>query len=85
MKHEETELITATISLTREQWESMIYHVMNDASLVEHGLCAQIGKDATNKIVSDALEIANKVNDATGVDVDLNQWDFIYVEKRQTK
>ena len=74
-------MITATISLTREQWECMIYHVMNDASLVERGLCAQIGKNATNKIVSNALEIANKVNDATGVNVDLNQWEFIYGEK----
>ena len=74
-------MITATISLTKEQWESMIYHVMNDASLVEHGLCAQIGKDVTNMIVSDALEIASKVNDATGVNVDLNQWEFIYGEK----
>ena len=74
-------MITATISLTKDQWESMICDIMNEASFAEAGLCAQIGRDAVNKIVSNALEIASKVNDATGVNIDLNEWKFIYREK----
>ena len=71
-------MITATISLTKEQWESIICDIMNNASFAEVGLCAHLGKEAVNKIVSNAVEIANEVNDATGVNVDLNEWGFIY-------
>ena len=71
-------MITATISLTKEQWESMICDIMNEASFAEAGLCAQIGRDAVNKITSNALEVASKINDATGVNIDLNEWKFIY-------
>lgn len=71
-------MITATISLTKEQWESMICDIMNEASFAEAGLRAHIGRDAVNKITSNALEIANKINDATGVNVDLSEWKFIY-------
>ena len=79
---EKDEIITATISLTKEQWESIIYHVMNDASFAEKAMCAQIGREAVNRITFDAVEISNKINDATGVNVDLSEWKSIYEEKK---
>jgi len=55
---------------------------MNDASMLEMGLCAQAGRDAVMRITSNALEMANKIKDATGVDVDLAEWKFMYEEKK---
>jgi hypothetical protein len=78
---DKNEIITATLSLTKSQWEDIIHHVMNDASILEMGLCAQAGRDAVNRITSNALDIANKVKDATGVDIDLSEWKFIYKDK----
>lgn len=78
---EKNEIITAMLSLTRHQWECIIYHVMNDASFAEKAMCAQIGRDAVNRITSDAVEISNKINDATGVNIDLSEWKFTYMEK----
>jgi len=66
------------IAFTKEQWESIIYHVMNDASMLEMGLCAQAGKDAVNKITGNALDISNKIKETIGSDIDLSEWEFIY-------
>jgi hypothetical protein len=81
MNEDNDEVITATLSLTRGQWEAVVFHVMSDTSMLELELCAQAGRDAVNRITSNALEIANKINDATGVNVDLSEWKFIYREK----
>ncbi len=78
----EQNMITATLSLTKDQWRDIIQHIMNDASMLEMGLCAQAGRDAVIKITSNALDIANKIKDATDVDIDLSEWKFIYGEKK---
>ena len=71
---EKDKIITATISLTKEEWESIICDVMNEASFAKIGLTAQIGRDSVNRIIFNALNIANKINDATGVNIDLSEW-----------
>jgi hypothetical protein len=81
--NDNNKIITATLSLTKQQWESIIQHIMNDASVLEMGLCAQIGRDAVIEITSNALDIANKIKIATDVDVDLSEWKFIYGEKKK--
>jgi hypothetical protein len=68
------QLITATISLTEEEWVCIICDVMNEASFAKVGLIAQIGRASVSKIISNALKIANKINDATGVNVDLSEF-----------
>lgn len=80
--NENNEVVTATLSLTKDQWRDIIQHIMNDASILEMGLCAQAGRDAVIKITSNALDIANKIKDATGVDIDLSEWKFIYGDKK---
>ena len=79
---EKDEIITATISLTKKEWESMIYDVMNEACFhAEVGLVL-IDADGVNRIISNALKVANKINDTTGVNVDLSEWKSIYEEKK---
>jgi hypothetical protein len=79
---EKDEIITATLSLTRHQWECIIHHIMNDAAMFELALCAQAGREAANRVVSTAIVMSNKINDATGVNVDLSEWKSIYEEKK---
>jgi hypothetical protein len=78
---EKNEIITATISLTKEEWESIICDVMNEACFAEVGLSLHIGADGVNRIISNALKVANKINDTTGINVDLSEWKSIYEEK----
>jgi hypothetical protein len=33
--NDNNKIITATLSLTKQQWESIIQHIMNDASVLE--------------------------------------------------
>ena len=73
---ENDEVITATISLTRNQWEFAIYCIMNEAGMIEVGLPAQAGREAVNRMVSDLINISTAINEATGVNVDLSGWKF---------
>jgi len=79
--NDNNEVVTVTLSLAKHQWKDIIQHIMNDASMLEMGLCAQAGRDAVMGITSNALEMANKIKDATGVDVDLAEWKFMYKER----
>jgi len=83
--NDNNEVVTVTLSLTKHQWKDIIQHIMNDASMLEMGLCAQAGRDAVMRITSNALEMANKIKDATGVDVDLAEWKFMYRERIKDK
>lgn len=83
--NDNNEVVTVTLSLTKHQWKDIIQHIMNDASMLEMGLCAQAGRDAVMRITSNALEMANKIKDATGVDVDLAEWKFMYKERIKDK
>jgi len=83
--NDNNEVVTVTLSLTKHQWKDIIQHIMNDASMLEMGLCAQAGRDAVMRITSNALEMANKIKDATGVDVDLAEWKFMYGERIKDK
>jgi len=77
------EVVTATLSFTKDQWRDIIQHIMYDASMLEMALCAQAaGRDAVMKMTSNALDIANKIKDAAGVDTDLSEWKFIYGDKK---
>lgn len=83
--NDNNEVVTVTLSLTKHQWKDIIQHIMNDASMLEMGLCAQAGRDAVMRITSNALEMANKIKDATGVDIDLAEWKFMYKERIKDK
>jgi predicted DNA-binding protein YlxM (UPF0122 family) len=76
------ETITAMLSLTKDQWESIISHIMNDVAMLETGLSAQIGRDRMSDIVSNSLEIVYKIQEASGVDLDLSEWKLRYGEKK---
>ena len=70
--------VTATLTLSRDDWRTIICGVMNDASMMEMGLCAQIGKAAVNRITDTALRIVASIEEATGVTEDKASWKFIY-------
>jgi hypothetical protein len=76
----EQNMITATLSLTKDQWESIIRHIVNDIAMLELGLSPQIGRDRMNVIVNSGLDIANKIKEAAGIDVDLSEWELRYGE-----
>jgi hypothetical protein len=78
----EQNMITATLSLTKDQWESIIRHMVNDIAMLELGLSPQIGRDRMNVIVNSGLDIANKIKEAAGIDVDLSEWGLRYGEKK---
>jgi hypothetical protein len=78
----EQNMITATLSLTKDQWESIIRHIVNDIAILEIGLSPQIGRDKMNVIVNSGLDIANKIKEAAGIDVDLSEWGLRYGEKK---
>jgi hypothetical protein len=44
--NDNNEVVTVTLSLTKHQWKDIIQHIMNDASMLEMGLCAQADRDA---------------------------------------
>ena len=77
---ENDEVITATLSLTKNQWEVIINYIMNGAGMLEVQLCRQT-KKTTDRIKSDAIELSEKINEATGVNIDLSKWVF-YEEKK---
>ena len=77
----EQNIITATLSLTKDQWESIIRHIVNDIAMLELGLSPQIGRDRMNVIVNSGLDIVNKIKEAAGIDVDLSEWELRYGEK----
>jgi hypothetical protein len=76
----EQNMITATLSLTKDQWESIIRHIVNDIAMLELGLSPQIGRDRMNVIVNSGLDIVNKIKEAAGIDVDLSEWELRYGE-----
>ena len=76
----EQNMITATLSLTKDQWESIINHIMDNIALLEVGLAPQIGRDKMNNIVSNGLKIVNQIKEASGIDVDLSEWELRYGE-----
>lgn len=76
----EEEIITATLSLTKNQWEVIINYIMNGVGMLEVQLCRQT-KKTTDRIKSDAIELSEKINEATGVNIDLSKWVF-YEEKK---
>ena len=76
----EQNMITATLSLTKDQWESIIRHIVNDIAMLELGLSPQIGRDRMNVIENSGLDIANKIKEAAGIDVDLSEWELRYGE-----
>jgi hypothetical protein len=76
----EQNMITATLSLTKDQWESIIRHIVNDIAMLELGLSPQIGRDRMNVIVNSGLDIVNKIKEAAGIDVDLSEWKLRYGE-----
>ncbi len=76
----ENKIITATLSLTKDQWEYMASHVMNDLSMLEVGLGPQIGKDRMTEIVLNGLKIVNQIKEASGIDIDLSEWELRYKE-----
>ncbi len=78
----EQNMITATLSLTKDQWESIIRHIVNDIAMLELGLSPQIGRDRMNVIVNSGLDIANKIKEAAGIDVDLSEWELRYGENK---
>jgi len=74
----EQNMITATLSLTKDQWESIINHIMDNIAFLEVGLAPQIGRDRMNVIVNSGLDIVNKIKEAAGIDVDLSEWELRY-------
>jgi len=76
----EQNMITATLSLTKDQWESIINHIMDNIAFLEVGLAPQIGRDKMNNIVSNGLKIVNQIKEAAGIDVDLSEWELRYGE-----
>ena len=76
----EQNMITATLSFTKDQWESIIRHIVNDIAILELGLSPQIGRDRMNVIVNSGLDIVNKIKEAAGIDVDLSEWELRYGE-----
>lgn len=61
------EKITTNISLTKEQWESIIYHVKNDSEFARLGLMAQ-APDLVKRIVNNASAILKEIKDKTGLE-----------------
>jgi predicted DNA-binding protein YlxM (UPF0122 family) len=82
MSSNEQNMITATLSLTKDQWESIINHIMDDLALLEVGLAPQIGRDKMNNIVSNGLKIVNQIKEASGIDIDLSEWKLRYGDKK---
>jgi hypothetical protein len=82
MSSNEQNMITATLSLTKDQWESIINHIMDDIALLEVGLAPQIGRDKMNNIVSNGLKIVNQIKEASGIDIDLSEWKLRYGDKK---
>jgi hypothetical protein len=82
MSSNEQNKITATLSLTKDQWESIINHIMDDIALLEVGLAPQIGRDKMNNIVSNGLKIVNQIKEASGIDIDLSEWKLRYGDKK---
>ena len=78
----EQNMITATLSLAKDQWESIIRHIVNDIAMLELGLSPQIGRDRMNVIVNSGLDIVNKIKEAAGIDVDLSEWELRYGENK---
>jgi hypothetical protein len=82
MSSNEQNMITATLSFTKDQWESIISHIMDDIALLEVGLAPQIGRDKMNNIVSNGLKIVNQIKEASGIDIDLSEWKLRYGDKK---
>jgi predicted DNA-binding protein YlxM (UPF0122 family) len=78
MSSNEQSKITATLSLTKDQWEYMASHIMNDLSMLEIGLGPQIGRNRMTEIVSNGLKIVNQIKQASGIDIDLSEWELRY-------
>jgi hypothetical protein len=76
----EQNMITATLSLTKDQWESIINHIMDNIAFLEVGLAPQIGRDRMNVIVNSGLDIVNKIKEAAGIDIDLSELELRYGE-----
>jgi hypothetical protein len=80
MSSNEQSKITATLSLTKDQWEYMASHIMNDLAILEVGLGPQIGRNRMTEIILNGLKIVNQIKDSTGIDIDLSSWELRYGE-----
>jgi len=70
--NENNEVVTATLSLTKDQWRDIIQHIMNDASILEMGLCAQAGRDAVIKMLLVLTSTCQNGNLYMGIRNDFN-------------
>lgn len=59
--------LTATLTLTRHQWECLLSHVRNDIELARVGLLPHIGRESFSKMDADAEAILAEVARATGI------------------